>query len=354
MATWRLALANRGTTGLGTVLISDVMGSAGVPAGDGAITYTNVLNGPGSLEFSLPISATICTEANFAVGNREVHLYRDSTLVWTGALISADASQRAVRFSCLGFWHLLRKRLVVSDLYYKATEQLDIAWNLINHTQTQTSGNLGITRYSTTASGVTRTAVYCIENRAVVADAIEQFAGASDGFDFEITTTKQFRTYYPRRSNASGISLSTASTIQDFSMVRDATDLVTEVTSTIDAKTCNLPTVITATDATAKTTYGLLQTGISENSEDSAFLQGLVNEELRINKQPTLRMNVGLDSLYPNTPAATSFAIGDVISVTANRGFVNLSNQSCRIVEMSVSLKPNGRELINLGLDGVV
>lgn len=330
------------------------MTSAGVPNGQADIRYTKILNGPGSIEFTIPIDSSICTEANFLVGGRELHLYRDSTLVWTGLLISADVSGWALRFSGLGFWHQLRRRLVVSDLYYRDVEQLDIAWGLINHTQTQTGGALGFTRYSATGSGITRTAVYCIENKVSVAEAIEQFAGADDGFDFEITPTKQFRTYYPRRSVSTGVSLNTASNVVDFSMVKDATDLVTEARATVDAKTCNLPTVITATDTTARTTYGLLQTPIDESSEDAALLQGLANEELRINKAPRLSMSVSLDSNLPGTPAATSLALGDIISVTASRGFVSLSNQQARIVGLDIAIRRNGRELIRLDLDGVV
>lgn len=354
MATWRLALASRGTSGLGTELISDVMTSAGVPQGQSDIRYTKVLNGPGSIEFTIPIDAPICTEANFAVGARELHLYRDSTLVWAGTLISADVSSWAIRFSGLGFWHLLRKRLVVSDLLFSGSEQLEIAWSLINHTQSQAGGNLGITRYSSAASGITRTAVYCVENKVIVADAIEQFANASDGFDFEITPDKKFRTYYPRRSVSSAITLDADTNIQDFALTKDTSDLATEARATVDAKSCNPPTVITASDSGARSSYGLLQVPVDEQSGDAALLQGLVNEELRINKQPRLQIQARLDSALPNTPAATAFSNGDLITLSANRGFVSLSNQSCRVVGITVSLRPNSREVIDLSLDGVV
>lgn len=354
VATWRLALAGRGTSGLGTEIVSDVLTAAGVPAGDANIRYTKVLNGPGSIEFSVPINSAIVTEANFAVGQRELHLYRDTTLVWSGMLYAADISGWAIRFSGLGFWHVFRNRLVVSDLLYSTTEQLDIAWNLINHTQTQTGGNIGITRNSATGSGVTRTAVYCIENKVVIAEAIEQFASADDGFDFEISPDKKFKTYFPRRSNSSGVALSTATNIKDFSMVVDATDVVTEARATVDAKTCNPPTVITATDSTARSNYGLLQAAVEEQSDDVDLLQGLANEELRINKAPRLHMRVTLDSLNPSAPAATALGIGDQITVSASRGFVNLTNKAARIVGMSVALGRNGREFIDLDLDGVV
>lgn len=354
MASWRLALANRGTSGLGTVIVSDVLASAGVPSGQSELRYTKVLNGPGSIEFTIPIDASICTTSNFAVGARELHLYRDSTLVWTGMLVSADVSDWAIRFAGLGFWHLFRKRLVVSDLLYSSTDQLDVAWNLISHTQSQTGGGLGITRYSSTLSGVSRTAVYCVENKVVVADAIEQFANASDGFDFEITPDKKFRTYYPRRSVSTSIALDASSTIKNFSLVSDAADLTTEARATVDAKSCNPPTVITSTDSTARSTYGLLQTPVEEQSDDAALLQGLTDEELRINKQPRLSLRLTLDSALAGTPAATDFSIGDLITVSASRGFVNLSNRSCRVVGIGVALRKNGREVIDLDLDGVV
>lgn len=351
MATYRLALANRSTSGLGSEIISDILDTTGIPQGDAGIRWTKILNAPGAIEFTLPLDHASVTATNFAVGNREIHLYRDSTLVAAGNLTGADVSGWAVRFTAQGFYGRLRRRVVVDDLLYDGVDQLDIAWNLINHTQTQTNGNLGITRYSATSSGVARTTVYCIENAVVIADAIEELAAAADGFDFEVTPNKVWRTWYPRRAYASGITLTDAD-FTDLTYSLDAEDLVTEARGIVPADSdCNLPTVLTASGGGS--TYGLLQTTVdAEDNDTQSFLQSKVDEEYRINGSPRFKAQVILDSAI-SPYGADDFDIGHTLTLQADRGsFVDL-NRSCRVAEFTVAVPTSDREIITLGLDGV-
>lgn len=352
MPSYRLALATRSTTGLGTEIISDVLDTTGIPQGDAGIQWTKIMNAPGAIEFSLPVDHSAVTTTNFAVGNREIHLYRDSTLVAAGNLMGADVSGWAVRFTAQGFYGRLRRRVVVSDLFFKDTDQLDIAWGLINHTQSQTNGGLGITRDSASASGVDRTMVYCIENSVIVSNAIEELASTDDGFDFEVTPDKKWKTWYPRRAYASGITLTGAADLSTLGFSTDADDLVTEARGIVPADdTCNFPTVLTASGG--GTTYGLLQTNVDSGDNDvTSLLQGKVDEEYRINAGPRFKAQITLDSAL-SSYGSSDFDIGHTVTLQATRGsFVNL-NRLCRVAELSVAVPSYNREIVTLGLDGV-
>lgn len=356
--TYRLALAQLGTSSLGTVIISDIFKTIGVPEGEAPLTYSKILNAPGALEFVIPIDHSSVTPSNFAVGQREIHLYRkvgsgSEVLVWAGYLSSVDVEGWTARFSCLGWYSRLKRRVVETDLYYQNVDQLDIAWNLIAHAQSRTNGNIGITRNSSTASGITRTAVYCIENDVNIASAIEELASSDDGFDFEITSQKAWKTYYPRRAVSTGITLDADTHLNDFSYSQDTDDLTTQARITLDSVKCDLPVVLTQSANTS--TYGLLQTTVdSGSSRDQTFLAGLLREEIRNNSAPRFRASAALDSSLNSTYDASSFTIGDVVTIKANRGaYVNL-NRTARITRIGINCLRGGREQISLELDGVV
>lgn len=353
MPTYRLQLATRSTSGMGTPILEDVLTTTGLPDGDAGIQWTKILNAPGAIEFSLPLDHPAVTPSNFAVGNREIHLFRDDALVAAGNLMGADVNGWAVRFTAQGFYGRLRRRIVVSDLLFSNADQLDIAWGLIAHTQAQTNGGLGITRGSASSSGIARTAVYCIENDVSVSSAIEELASADDGFDFEVTPEKVWRTWTPRRAEATGIVLSAATDITDFSYSLDAEDLVTEARSVIDADDdCNLPVVLTATGGAA--TYGLLHTSVDTGDNiDPAFIQAKVDEEYRINAAPRFNADAVLDSAI-SAYGVDALDIGDTLSIQAVRGaFVSIS-RTVRVAELSVKVPSSGREIITLGLDGAL
>lgn len=80
----------------------------------------------------------------------DVWLYRGSTLEDRFRVVSANQSWNSdggtvLEVTAVCYRRLLAARHVVSPLSYLATSQGDIVWGLIQHTQAQTNGNLGIT-----------------------------------------------------------------------------------------------------------------------------------------------------------------------------------------------------------------
>jgi len=80
----------------------------------------------------------------------DIWLYLDGVLIERFRVLEvvqdwAYDGRNTIAVSCCCYRRLLGSRYVNSPLAYTAVSQGDIVWNLIQHTQSQTNGNLGIT-----------------------------------------------------------------------------------------------------------------------------------------------------------------------------------------------------------------
>lgn len=92
---------------------------------------------------------------------------------------------------CFGYFNLLIDRYLTVS--YADIDATDIAWNLIDMTQSQTNGDLGITYGPNQTTTRDRVRNYERQN---VRDAIYNLTKLIDGnFDFEITHDKKWNTY---------------------------------------------------------------------------------------------------------------------------------------------------------------
>jgi hypothetical protein len=347
---------------LGTVIISDVLGTIGVPESDSQLSYTHKLDDHGTLEFSLPIDHEDVTKTNFKRGARELHLYRDDgngeELVWGGKLWTADVQGWFVRFIGYSWFYDLRRRDIIAD-YSANKDQFEIVRDLVSDTQARASGGLGITNYDAGASGTTRQFVVCAEERRKISDAIEDFAAADDGFDFDVTPDKKLRMWSPRRQSSSGLTFSGEPTgdMSDFGYQADASDMANAIASVGPAEECEAPDVVTAEDATSLSEYGILDSSIdAQNIADQAQRLAIVEEELRNRKverlQPAVRIPTGL-----GTDHYKDYAVGDTVTILATRGpadgFGQFS-QLFRVLERRHDVKSPGFETTTLTLDQVI
>jgi hypothetical protein len=92
---------------------------------------------------------------------------------------------------CFGYLNLFLDRYVTAT--YTQEDETDIAWDLIDSTQSQTNGNMGITRGPNQVTTIARDRTYDRQN---VKDGITNLVSLVDGnFDFEFTYDKKFNTY---------------------------------------------------------------------------------------------------------------------------------------------------------------
>ena len=358
---YRLALAERSSSGLGAEIISDVLGTIGGFEGS-VLMYTETLNAPGTLEFSLPIDHSSVTTSNFDVGNRELHLYRDEQLVWGGKLWAADVAGWEVRMIGNGWWYDMSRRILPDDFAQHQFDQFKIVRDLVAATQAQES--LGISNYDSAMSGVTRNMIACIEQRQDVDSIVQKFCDARHGMDFAVTPDKKLRLWSPERGNNSGLTF-TGDNMKMFSYGIDGSDLSTEVGTVGTAKNeCKVPPLYTVEDATARSHYGLLQSTLSSDLNDKAdddFINARLDEELNISKvtrfQPTVQVEMALQDLVSDPIYYGAIDIGDKVGVSIDRGapggFGHFT-QDFRVVTMKTTVKQNGWEIMDYTLDQVI
>jgi hypothetical protein len=367
---YRIDLADRSSAGLGTVILADVLNVTGVFDSADPV-WTEELNGWGSLEFTLPIDHAQVTTDNFALGEREIHLYRNDVLVFGGKLWVADVAGWEVRFIAYGWWFDMGRRPIEADYVSSADggltyfDQADIVRQLVDNAQALSEGNLGITHFNTTDHGVTRKLVVCVEEQATVADVVADLAAAKNGFDYWVSPTKELHLDYPERGTATAVAFSDEN-LGDFSHQRDATEVLSLVNAVGVDDECAVPLMYQASDATALTKFGRLAGPVelpdTRKVIDQPFLEKIAEEELLNRKDIRFQPNVMIETPLQEvlTTQAIGFddlSVGDVCAVDIHRGPIGgfgRFQQDFRVVRRTVSIQRPGIERIEFGLDRVV
>jgi len=353
---YRLALAELGTTGLGAEIIHDVFKLTGVDAEQVPFTWGKNLDAAGSISAAIPIDAI--SRDDFVVGARELHVYRDGgggeDLVWAGRLWQADVQGWFVRLGGEGFWSSLRRRFVKVDKRYVRTDQADIARDLISYTQGLPGGDLGITFFDTADTGVKRDLLICAEERRSIAEVIETYAAAIDGFDFDVSPGKVFRIWSPHR----GIDLSSvvhfdgALNFSDISYTEDGSSIADEVSAVGPVDDCEPISVLYATDSAGLSEFGLLEGVVTYDQDDDAFGQAAADETLRLTKAARWQPTIVVPSL-PGAPTVEDFDVGDVVRLSADRGYATF-DELFRVVAFKVDVDRMSRETLTIELDSAL
>jgi hypothetical protein len=320
-------------------------------------TFGWVLDGPGGFEATLPGNHSAVTRANFALGQRELRVKRDGTLVWGGYLWGASVDLRTPRYPEVrirgeGYASRLRRRFVLTDLIYSDVAQQTIARNLIDHAESQPSGDLGI---DTTLLGnhsggtVLRDRAYCLADHVNVGDAIDELAALDDGIDWEIgpapdlATNKLLKTYQPRKGTDRTGTLTIAATGPNAAVginYDESGDTVASRMLTIGGGgDCN-PAEDDRSDAGALASYGLLMGIDSIESDRLVDVVAHNREQLRLRKVPlwTPEVVVPEDRLaWAGLVVGDSFTLASAVGPAG--GFGQFS-QAMRCLAFDVTVQP--------------
>lgn len=307
------------------------------------LQYSFLLNKPGACSFVLPIRHPQCTQTLLDPGKKEIRIYRGSTRVWGGYLWTAQTEGESVRFGSEGYFSRFRHRYIDATRSYAATDQVSIAADLINFTQAQDGGNLGIGTV-TPASGVLRDRTYNAWERKPIAEAIEQLAAVNNGFDFEIDPDRTFRTYYPRKAGATTPIFEYRTSMKGYSVSYDATRVASEITA-IGEGTESSTLLSVATDAGARVAYGLLEDSISfKDVSVQTTLDAHAVEELRARVRSRIQPQL---QVYPTNPDFGTYGVGDDARVIINHGYVQI-NAVFRITTIVVQVSDEGSESVGV------
>lgn len=260
-------------------------------------------------------------------GYREVYTYdEDDNLIYGGYVAelyrsggASDSGQFTV--TSKGFFNLFAKRFTDDLEAYSSADLSDIAWGLINTSQSLTYGNFGITRG---ADPTTRNAdrTYNYKN---IKEAIEGISNenVANGIDFEIDNNKVFNVYYPEKgSKRNNIILKRGFNIEDYTIRTILTDSMTNQIIVFGGGYGEASQVVTRdAENTYKSNYFLLQETLSEKDVVlTATLEEKGDAQLESRKYPRDIITVGCN--YEN-PTYTDYSLGDRLKVEIPQDNIN-------------------------------
>jgi len=176
------------------------------------VTFTQVLNSPGTLNARLEISDL--REQRYDITNNTIpartalYVDRDGVLVWGGIVWFRryNSETQTLEFTAREFLSYFERRRIAVNQAFTNTDQLTIAQSLVNTAQSATGGNIGIT-VGTETSGVLVSRVYYGYELKDLYSGMKDLATADNGFDMNIDVqydannepTKILRLDYPYR-----------------------------------------------------------------------------------------------------------------------------------------------------------
>lgn len=352
IATWRLNLATlsaQGQAGLSTDLVAeDILLSSN--AQGQYLSFNYAMNGPGALEFTLPIDKP--SHSAYAIGEREVHLYRNDQLVWGGYLVRAEADGVFVRFGCLGWLWRLRKRVITTDLWYQDTDPGEIAWSLVDWAQAQTAGDMGIRRGTVQDTGAVKSTIYCGLNRPVIGDSIEELAELRDGFEYEIAPDKTFNAWSPRRGRDTSLELDAGMHTSLTGVVEDMETIATSMHVLGPSESCTDDNGLILSDAQAVARYGLLEDQVQYDFRDERIRSSKGQAELEMRTRVPVQPKATFQRAgLPGEAAWGEVELGDSVRFTADQGYLSYDIKA-RVIEQVFDIYPAGVEVWAWQLDG--
>jgi hypothetical protein len=229
------------------------------------------------------------------------------------------------------------------------TEQLDVAWAIINQLQQEDNGDIGITRSNPAEnSGKDITVRFNHWERTKAADALRTLTEAENSFDFSINPEKEWITYYPERGVDSDIVFEIGKNIEKLSYAKDASQVASRLSGLgggSDRNRC----IVVAEDVEALATYGLLEESV-DFSEVKNYdrLAEMTRSTLRTMRRPLWQPTL---TAVTNDPPFGSYELGDRIRIRARDGFHQI-DRKFRLIAINMNLEDEGtKETFELYFD---
>lgn len=266
--------------------------------------------------------------------------------------VSGDENNIGLSFE----WHGIASYFQDALIYPQAAaySSTTLPWDWIETFQARTGADLGITEGSYTGTPPTRQKT--IQQEAELLSTIQQVAESGNGFDFNINTDRQWVEWHTQRGSDNGLVLEYGVNLNNFSYTEDTS--AGQITNTIFVVGPPGSQVVTATDATSRTTYGRREAAASffADFEDSTVTDGqlqahadkIIAERPTPKIVPSLRINANHESLEWG-----SYNLGDTVNFRARIADYTTIDAEYRIVQIDVELDDNDNETISLGLNEV-
>jgi hypothetical protein len=312
------------------------------------LTFGKRLNNYGECSFAIPVNSSKAASL-IALRRYTVWIYRDDDLVWSGeqALRNGKLDNRGNNWATIynfDWLEQLNSRYTDDYRRFDVVDASEIAWTLIDETQTQTNGSFGITE-GTLEETMDRDRSYYNQN---IYEAIINLSNVYYGFDFEITNNKVFNTYVFKGEDKTndvifqyGKNITSARIIEDFVRITNRAIVLGEVDGEDSLQR------IERNDTTSQGLYKIREYLINEmNITELDTFEEKGDSLLRKYKSPLFKIDI---DLAKSNVSIVDFSVGDAIKLKIQTGIYDIDSDY-RVYEWEISYGTDNTEILSLVL----
>lgn len=302
------------------------------------------LNEPDEIRFkmsSLDLINYVDPVSRLKEGLTEVVLLRNNVPVFTGPIwtITCTSKDKILNCTAQDISSYLKRRTIMTSTKFTKKRYAYAAWKLIQDTQARAYGDLGITLGQDAPTNPTGTFSYAAKSGKSVYAAIEGLSGGINGFDWEITPSRQLMMYYPRIQIPSLLTLEYGGNIKNYSVQGMGAYVANEVFG----RGGNKKVSNTYSDTASKQFYGLRQYAFSDsNLKSESKLNSTAKRQLNLRKNPRLIPQLTVDPEMVN-PFEDDIRFGSLVNTIIDDGWVQF-NGIMRCSGFQVTIGKHGDE----------
>lgn len=318
------------------------------------------LGQPGMVSASLRVNdprARRDSTGGLQTGVHELKVYRDGEAIETVYQLAKTDVNGGIDSYTLGLeWQGIASYMQDALVYpqQSAYSGTTLPWTWINTFQSRTGGSYGFT--SGTVTGTPASRSKSIQQETSLFEAIHDLAVSGGGFDWAINTNRQYIEWHSQRGADNGIVLEPGVNVVEWSYTENTGpgELVTDIL--VNGPPGSQQT--TASDSTARTTYGRREAALSffADFEDASVttgqLQSHADSAIAARIAPIIIPQIRLVNDHPSIPWG-SYWLGDIVTFRVRAGGYDFINAPYRIVQIDLALDDNDNETITLGVNAL-
>lgn len=270
-------------------------------------------------------------------GYRDIEIRDGEFLMFGGFIdeVKSNAGKGSVgsrQVACRGYFSLFEKRYTGSLVTYTATDAGEIAWDLINTTQSDGDyGDFGIT-LGVIEPSKDRDRTY---RYRVIQEAIDKLTSdeVQYGFEMEINDSKVFNVYYPQKGETKDFFFDSQYNIDTWQVTRTGMlGMANRVIMFGEGDGDDMATVTVDAEDSYKEQYFLLEEGYSDKDNgDTDLLTDKGNKQLELCKYPRVIINITHNALFPSYQ---SYDVGDSVRIVISEEQID---QVMRVTKRNIS-----------------
>lgn len=296
------------------------------------------------------VKARLDPDDIIASGLNAIKIRRGSRYLVGGQMMTdvgtLDVDTATMNVSMLGWMEYFADRFTDQLYSYTAQDIGAIMWDIINHAQLITNGDIGVVLGTIQPSTLF---TKDFDNDKNVKDILTELSNAFGAPDMEFDPDGMFNVYYPMGAVRNEFEFTYPGNVKKLQVTRDATTIA----NWVKGKASGFGTVQDAgsqfvQDTTVQSSYRLRQKINSYNDVyDSSVLNTYITEELRTKKIPLELIQLTVDG--NRKPYLGDYWIGDKIKLIVNSKFTTynrLSGNFYRIDDLTLTIDENDSEEI--------